>query len=165
MKVNSKLWHCITKYLSSEQYLADRKEMDPMGEVPRLVVHPASSEDNYISYCLKDNVTLAKWVYEDMGTLDEESEEWKQFVELINEYFLHNAQIGGGRYGCVQYIKFHASKPLKSCSLGKLSLFVQEAINKGIIRYYKTVLVTNENQNSFLNKKSSSDSGEFKVMK
>lgn len=65
----------------------------------------------------------------------------------------------------MQYIKFNSNKPLKDCSLGKLSLFVQEAINKGIIRYFKTVLVTNESQNSFLNKRSSSDSGEFKMMK
>jgi len=34
--------------------------------------------------------------------------------------------------------------------LGKLSLYVQEAINKGIIRYHKTLLVSNsENNNSF----------------
>jgi hypothetical protein len=40
-------------------------------------------------------------------------------------FFENNSQIGGGRYGCVQYIKFNAKKPLKDCSLGKLSMFVQ----------------------------------------
>lgn len=51
--------------------------------------------------------------------------EWKQFIALIDEFFEGNSQIGGGRYGCVQYIKFNAKKPLKDCSLGKLSMFVQ----------------------------------------
>lgn len=38
---------------------------------------------------------------------------------------------------------------MKDCSLGKLSMFVQEAINKGIIRYHKTLLVSNrENDES-----------------
>lgn len=70
-------------------------------------------------------------------------------MELIDDYFESNSQIGGGRYGCVQYIKFNAKKPLKECSLGKLSMFVQEAINKGIIRYHKTLLVSNrENDES-----------------
>ena len=38
---------------------------------------------------------------------------------------MYNTQIGGGRYGCVQYIKFNSKNPLRDCSLGKLSLFVQ----------------------------------------
>jgi hypothetical protein len=32
--------------------------------------------------------------------------------------------------------------------LGKLSLYVQEAINKGIIRYHKTLLVSNSENNN-----------------
>ena len=70
---------------------------------------------------------------------------------------MNNSQIGGGRYGCVQYIKFNAQKPLKHCSLGKLSMFVQEAINKGIIRYHKTLLVSNQEKDESINMETKSD--------
>lgn len=48
-------------------------------------------------------------------------------------------------------------KSLETCSLGRLSLYVQEAINKGIIRYHKTLLIKNvvEEYQSFTNESSS----------
>ncbi|EGR28092.1 hypothetical protein IMG5_183490 [Ichthyophthirius multifiliis] len=52
-----------------------------------------------------------------------------------------NKAIPGGRYGCAQLLKCCGSLPLRSCSLGKLSLFVQEAISRGILIYYKTLLI------------------------
>jgi len=57
----------------------------------------------------------------------------------------------------VQYVKLNGPKPLRKCSLGKISMFVQEAINKGIIRYHKTLLVSNsENNNSFFSQQANS---------
>ncbi len=67
---------------------------------------------------------------------------------MLGNYFNGHTQITGGRYGCVQYIKLNGPKPLKQCSLGKLSMYVQEAINKGIIRYHKTLLVSNHENKS-----------------
>jgi hypothetical protein len=99
--------------------------MDQPGNIPRLLVKPFNSEDSYILYCKCDCYTPVEWVYDDLGKLDESSLEWRQFLELIDAYFDANSQIGGGRYGCVQYIKFNASPPLRGCSLGKLSMFVQ----------------------------------------
>jgi len=51
--------------------------------------------------------------------------------------------IPGGRYGCVQFLKYCGPEGLKSQSLGKLSLLVQAAINKGIVKYHKTLLIKN----------------------
>ena len=89
------------------------------------MVHPFNNEDNYILYCKSDDITPVRWVYEDLSELDESEKSWKQFLDLINTYFIKNTQIGGGRYGCVQYIKFNAPAPLREASLGKLSMFVQ----------------------------------------
>jgi len=49
--------------------------------------------------------------------------------------------IPGGRYGCAQFIKICGPTILQALSIGKLSLFVQESINKGIIKYQKTLLI------------------------
>jgi len=51
--------------------------------------------------------------------------------------------IPGGRYGCAQFIKICGPESLKKLSIGRLTLFVQEAINKGILRYQRTLLVKN----------------------
>jgi len=51
--------------------------------------------------------------------------------------------IPGGRYGCAQFIKYCGPRALKDLSIGRLSLLVQEAINKGILRYQRTLLVKN----------------------
>lgn len=67
---------------------------------------------------------------------------------MISDYFSEKQQITGGRYGCVQYVKLNGPKPLRKSSLGKLCMYVQEAINKGIIRYHKTLLVSNSDHNS-----------------
>lgn len=51
--------------------------------------------------------------------------------------------IPGGRYGCAQFIKVCGPETLRKESLGKLNLYVQEAINKGFVRYQRTLLVKN----------------------
>ena len=52
-----------------------------------------------------------------------------------------NKAIPGGRYGAAQLLKCCGPLSLRECSLGKLSLFIQEAINKGILIYFKTLLI------------------------
>lgn len=71
-------------------------------------MRPFTNEDNYLLYCKHDDRTPVNWVYEDLSKLDEKTTEWPQFLALINDYFAQNPQIGGGRYGCVQFIKFNA---------------------------------------------------------
>jgi hypothetical protein len=56
--------------------------------------------------------------------------------------------IPGGRYGCAQFIKICGPEVLKKLSIGRLTLFVQEAINKGILRYQRTLLVKNNPNDS-----------------
>ena len=51
--------------------------------------------------------------------------------------------VPGGRYGCAQFVKVCGPELLQRESLGKLNLYVQEAINKGIVRYQRTLLVKN----------------------
>lgn len=57
--------------------------------------------------------------------------------------------IPGGRYGCAQFIKVCGPECLREISLGKLNLIVQEAINKGVLRYQRTLLVKNTQTGSF----------------
>ena len=57
--------------------------------------------------------------------------------------------IPGGRYGCAQFIKTCGPDCLRKESLGKLNMLVQEAINKGILRYQRTLLVKNNQTGSF----------------
>lgn len=64
-------------------------------------------------------------------------------MKFLLDYFDKSQAIPGGRYGCVQFVKTSGPESLRSTSLGRLSLYVQEAINKGIIRYHKTLLIRN----------------------
>lgn len=63
----------------------------------------------------------------------------------------------------MQFVKTLGPESLRATSLGRLSLYVQEAINKGIIRYHKTLLVRNvcEEHVSFTNESSSFMDGEY----
>jgi hypothetical protein len=53
--------------------------------------------------------------------------------------------IPGGKYGCAQFLKCCGPLALKSCSLGKLSQLVQDAINRGFLVYHKTLLIKSTN--------------------
>lgn len=64
---------------------------------------------------------------------------FKDFPPLQSES--DSRSIPGGRYGCAQFIKICAPEDLRKCSLGRLNLYVQEAINKGLIKYHRTLLV------------------------
>jgi hypothetical protein len=55
--------------------------------------------------------------------------------------------IPGGKYGAAQFVKFCGPERLKSLSLGKLSIFVQEAISRNVLIYKKTNLMKAENIN------------------
>lgn len=59
-----------------------------------------------------------------------------------------NQAIPGGRYGCAQLLKCCGPPSLRNLSLGKLSLFVQEAITQDILIYYKTLLIKGKLDNN-----------------
>ena len=92
---------------------------------------------------------------------------WSNSVENVmnkphydsNEKFLRITDdvkaIPGGRYGCAQFIKYCGPEVLRELSIGRLSLLVQEAINKNILRYQRTLLIknsSNDENSSFSNK-------------
>ncbi|KAM3138265.1 hypothetical protein pb186bvf_009541 [Paramecium bursaria] len=49
--------------------------------------------------------------------------------------------IPGGKYGCAQLLKCCGPLELRLCTLGLLGLLIQEAINRSILIYYKTLLI------------------------
>ncbi|CAD8052801.1 unnamed protein product [Paramecium primaurelia] len=49
--------------------------------------------------------------------------------------------IPGGKYGCAQLLKCCGPLELRVCSLGVLCLMIQEAINRNVLIYYKTLLI------------------------
>lgn len=51
--------------------------------------------------------------------------------------------IPGGRYGTAQFIRTCGPETLKGLSIGRLSLYVQDLINKNLIKYERTLLVKN----------------------
>lgn len=55
--------------------------------------------------------------------------------------------IPGGKYGAAQFVKCCGPERLKCLSLGKLSIFVQEAISRNVLIYKKTNLMKAENIN------------------
>ena len=124
--------------------------MTPGNSLPKIILSQANDENLLL---LKDE----EWEFEDQEKLNEEEQSWNDFIKFLMDHFETSKTIPGGRYGCVQFSKMFGPKSLKSCSLGKLSLYVQEAINKGIIRYHKTLLIKNvvEEYHSFTNESSS----------
>lgn len=72
-----------------------------------------------------------------------EKQEPKRKGVFMNKKFLRRF-IPGGKYGCCQYIKCCGTPRLKKVSFGRLTLFVQEAIERGLLEYYKTLLVATE---------------------
>jgi len=132
-------------YLANEDWL-----QEDQGEVDY-----SSNEwilfEEFLNEFFKDEEKEAQVIQE-----TQKGSRWNSSVENIlnkacfdneNEKSLSNTNdtkaIPGGRYGCVQFIKYCGPKGLRSQSLGKLSLLVQAAINKGIVKYHKTLLIKN----------------------
>lgn len=89
-------------------------------------------------------------------TLQYEDQLKKNKEDIAQQDSIENPEgksIPGGRYGCAQFVKTCAPEELKKCSLGKLNLYVQEAINRGLIKYHRTLLVkdySRDEENSYL---------------
>jgi len=156
IKLHSKFWQSILNYIASPKYQLEYDKGVHGYSLPKIVINRTAEEAQLL---LKGE----EWVFEDQEKLDENSEQWKDFVKFLLDYFEKSPNIPGGRYGCVQFVKTLGPENLRSTSLGKLSLYVQEAINKGIIRYHKTLLVRNvyEEHVSFPNESSSFYEGEY----
>ena len=86
--------------------------------------------------------SFSKLSFKSVENLLEKSEGKKKYG-YFNKKFLKNF-IPGGKYGCCQYIKCCGTPKLKQISFGRLSLLVQEAINRKLIEYYKTLLIATE---------------------
>lgn len=72
-----------------------------------------------------------------------EKAEGKKKYAVFQRKFLKNF-IPGGKYGCCQFIKCCGTPRLQQISFGKLHLFVQEALDRGLLEYYKTLLIDTE---------------------
>jgi len=91
---------------------------------------------------------------EDSTMPNNKADEWGNFVQVPNrkkDNPNNNSStaddppraIPGGRYGCAQFLKTCGPESLQALSIGRLTLFVQEAINKGMLKYERTLLVKN----------------------
>lgn len=56
--------------------------------------------------------------------------------------------IPGGRHGLTQFIKHFGPEELRILSYGKLSNFIQMSIDQGILKYHKTSLMKNIDQDA-----------------
>lgn len=88
------------------------------------------------------SAAVAKISYKSVENMLEREEGRKKYA-YFNKKFL-KAFIPGGKYGCCQYIKCCGTPTLRTLSFGKLSLFVQEALDRGVLEYYKTLLIATE---------------------
>lgn len=126
------LWKVFIGFLNS--YFKAQNQRSQLAEIPEKAEKTSESEIN-----LNENSELDNKLRE--TSLSE--------MKLSDE----GKSIPGGRYGCAQFIKTCAPEELRKCSLGRLNLYVQEAINKGFIKYHRTLLVkdySREEDNSYL---------------
>lgn len=128
------LWKTFISFLNG--YFKNQSQKTKLEEIPEKIEKNSESEINYNDNSLTDQEHKARQLsISELKFLDE------------------NKAIPGGRYGCAQFIKTCAPEDLRKCSLGKLNLYVQEAINKGFIKYHRTLLVkdySKDEENSYL---------------
>ncbi|KAM3134972.1 hypothetical protein pb186bvf_012972 [Paramecium bursaria] len=127
-------------------------------ELPQMVVKrirdPLIKEETLGIYIAGQN-----WNVEDEYINDlDKKQEWFIFDDFLKEFFSiatrdnNRKLLKGGRYGCAQFsiliyqrqVKLLGPKQLHHVSLGRLTLFVQMAVNKGIVKYNKTILMHNQ---------------------
>lgn len=175
LKVNQYYWNCVMNYLIS---LADNAGcINLKNQLPDLKLiksRDALNNTEYYQIYFKND----QWKVEDVGPIFQEDQgKWNDFMGFLYDFFkednkqlyitsvvnIHsndprksivkppksvNRAIPGGRYGCAQLLKCCGPVSLRNLSLGKLSLFVQEAITEGILIYYKTLLIKGKLENS-----------------
>ena len=169
-KLESKAWRTLLNFLLGYQKSNRKLPIgDSTGILPlriSAIIDPSTGTELHAVY-----IKGEEWVAEDMGTMDENSQAWKMFVAFLDDYFREDEEevqkrsqiagepksILGGRYGCAQFIKACGPDELRKESLGKLNLYVQEAINRGIIRYQRTLLVKNTQASIFEGKYETAD--------
>jgi len=116
------LWKTFINFLNS--YFKTQSQKTKLEEIPEKVEKTSESEINYNENSLTDFDYKARHISASDAKFSDETK-----------------AIPGGRYGCAQFIKTCAPDELRKLSLGKLNLYVQEAINKGFIKYHRTLLV------------------------
>ena len=116
------LWKTFINFLNS--YFKIQSQKSKLEEIPEKVEKTSESEINYNENSLTD--------FDYKG---------RHIAASDAKYSDETKAIPGGRYGCAQFIKTCAPEELRKLSLGRLNLYVQEAINKGFIKYHRTLLV------------------------
>jgi len=154
-------------YLTNEDWIPeDQGQVDENSEEWRALLV-------FIEDFFRDNKPNPQSFYEEREKFNRAGEftqnsRWNNSVEnILNRSSAENDRvykvnddvkaIPGGRYGCAQFIKYCGPENLKDLSIGKLSLLVQEAINKGILRYQRTLLVKNVMNDSTMSMSNQSD--------
>ncbi|CAD8132313.1 unnamed protein product [Paramecium octaurelia] len=99
-----------------------------------------------------------------------QEQEWNIFIEYLqsiidNQNDQNHKFFKDGGYGCAQFIKHFGPKNLRKLSLGRLTIYMQMAINKNYIRNTKKVLVQNNREKSEYATDSSQDQEENIKMK
>lgn len=233
LKIEQSFWKNVINYILNAQNdktpLKTHNSYDSLGIFPlrvQKIQDPVTHADTYVIF-LRDQ----EWEPEDQGEVDENTSEWRVFVNFVEDFFREDDQphyysknsppmpishststkekqesalpaihvissegatseetkdpnsskkntwsssvenvlnrssnkkdktlklsediraIPGGRYGCAQFIKICGPEILKKLSIGRLTLFVQISINKGILRYQRTLLVKNNPNDSVM---------------
>lgn len=86
----------------------------------------------------------AKIAYKSVQNRLEKAEGRKKYASFQKKSSKNNNWIPGGKYGCCQFIKCCGTPRLQQISFGKLHLFVQEALDRGLLEYNKTNLIDTE---------------------
>jgi len=120
VNLQSEEWKAFIKFM--DDFYKDEEQKAPTQELPKKSTFWSSSVENVLNR-----------KKEGAGSAPEEAK-----------------AIPGGRYGCAQFVKSCGPEILRRLSIGKLTLFVQEAINKGLLKYERTLLVKNHPNESIL---------------
>eukprot|EP00825_Cyclidium_porcatum_P025901 TRINITY_DN2801_c0_g2_i1.p1 TRINITY_DN2801_c0_g2~~TRINITY_DN2801_c0_g2_i1.p1 ORF type:complete len:915 (-),score=168.77 TRINITY_DN2801_c0_g2_i1:203-2947(-) len=193
LKINQYYWSCVINQLVQLANSTGEIKLNS-SSLPDLklikIKDQVNNNEYYQIYTCNES-----WTIEDTGQIGyEEADRWNDFINFLKEFFkednkqlwissvinIHsndprksivkppksvNRAIPGGRYGCAQLLKCCGPPSLKALSLGKLSLFVQEAITQGILIYYKTLLIKGKLENTNQQLSPQSDSIREKQMK
>ncbi|CAD8140976.1 unnamed protein product [Paramecium pentaurelia] len=164
-------WNHIINYIkSSKQVTKFGSSFGKSVELPIIQVikikDPLIQEETQGIYFQKQN-----WHVEDEFQQDlDQKQEWNIFIEYLQSIFdknsvQNNKILKSGRYGCAQFIKLLGPKKLRELSLGRLTLYMQMAVNKNHIRNTKTVLVQDNREKSEYTTDSSLDGDPYIKMK
>ena len=148
------------KGVDMDNYNIFKKFVDAFFNEPTTSGSP-NSEDSRSKLKKKKNAkNIQKWLssVENVHTKPANSLSINYSLQkIMNDQSISRA-IPGGKYGCAQMIKLIGPPEQNHLSLGKLCAFVQEAQNENLLIYYKTLLIKNNQFNSYNEKSQNQNS-------